>query len=37
MVFKQKIETENSPGINEEIIQLISEKKNEPEFLKNFV
>jgi Fe-S cluster assembly protein SufB len=35
--FQTKIETEKfPPGINEEIIQLISEKKNEPEFLKKF-
>lgn len=35
--FTTKIEKEQFPiGLNEEIIRLISEKKNEPEFLKNF-
>jgi Fe-S cluster assembly protein SufB len=35
--FKTNIETETFPiGINEEIIKLISIKKNEPEFLLNF-
>ena len=35
--FKTQIETEKFPtGINEEIIKLISLKKNEPEFLLNF-
>jgi Fe-S cluster assembly protein SufB len=35
--FKTNIETETFPiGINEEIIKLISEKKNEPKFLLDF-
>jgi Fe-S cluster assembly protein SufB len=35
--FQTNIETEKFPkGINEKIIRLISEKKNEPEFLLNF-
>nr|AKE98841.1 putative ABC transporter [Bangia fuscopurpurea] len=35
--FKTAIESEQFPrGINEEIVRLISEKKNEPEYLLNF-
>jgi Fe-S cluster assembly protein SufB len=35
--FQTQIEMESFPnGINEEIIQLITEKKNEPEFLRTF-
>lgn len=35
--FQTQIETESFPsGINEEIIHLISEKKKEPKFLRNF-
>ena len=35
--FQTKIEKEEFPkGINEEIIKLLSLKKNEPEFLLNF-
>ena len=35
--FQTKVEMENFPsGINEEIIKLISTKKDEPEFLRNF-
>jgi Fe-S cluster assembly protein SufB len=35
--FQTQIEMESFPsGINEEIIQLITEKKNEPEFLRRF-
>jgi len=35
--FQTEIESENfPPGINEEIVRIISAKKNEPEFLLNF-
>ena len=35
--FQTNIETERFPsGINEEIVELIADKKNEPNFLRNF-
>ena len=36
--FSTTIETETiPPGLNEEVIKLISKKKNEPSFMLNFV